>query len=327
MTLQIAILGLRQIGASIGLRLGQHPERFRRIGYDSDLLLARDARRYGALDAVRDEPHGAVEDADLVLLCLPSGEMRQAMESIAPALKAGSVVMDTAPMKSTMEAWANELLPEGCSYIGLVPVFNPAYLQGEKGSPEAAHADLFEGGLMLIGASAGVAGEALHLASDLTQALGASPLYADLTEMDGLVAATRILPRLMATALLHATANQPGWREGRKVAGRAYAEVSAPATYLDEWSDLGEALLQNSQNVVRVLDDAIAALQRLREGIARQDAQRLEDYLSWARQSRETWWMEKQGGNGESPRPLHIPSLSERIQRLLFGSLGKPPEK
>ncbi|RME88623.1 MAG: prephenate dehydrogenase [Anaerolineae bacterium] len=329
MTSHVAIIGLRQIGASIGLRLGRHPDRFRRVGYDSDPLLARDARRYGALDVVRGDPREAVRGAKLVLLCLPAGELRETMEAIAPGLEEGAVVMDTAPVKRAASTWAEELLPAGRSYLGLLPVFNPRYLYGRERSPEAAQEDLFEGGLMVIGAPPNASGEALRLASELAQVLGASPLYADLDETDGLVAATRILPRLMAAALVHATMNQPGWREGRRLAGRAYAEVTAPMAYQDELSDLREALLLNLENVTRVLDDVIVALQKLREGIAHQDGESLAAYLDRAREARATWLGDRLTPDRESegPQPPEIPSFGERLQRLLFGSLGKPRKR
>ncbi len=112
---------------------------------------------------------------------------------------------------------------------------------------EAARADLFQGGLMAIVTPATTNSAAIKLAADLTRLLGAMPLFADPLEVDGLMAATHLLPQLMAAALLNATVDQPGWREGRKFAGRAYAEATAPAVLPWDSHSLAAAALLNRE--------------------------------------------------------------------------------
>ncbi len=72
------------------------------------------------------------------------------MQLIAEDLKEGAVVMDTGPAKEIASAWAEELFPAGRYYIGLTPVLNPRYLHATESGIEAAHPDLFQGGLMAI---------------------------------------------------------------------------------------------------------------------------------------------------------------------------------
>ena len=47
----------------------------------------------------------------------------------------------------------------------------------------------------------------------------------------------------LAAALLNATIDQPGWREGRKVAGRSYAAATAPISSLSDINGLTVAAL------------------------------------------------------------------------------------
>ncbi len=82
---------------------------------------------------------------------------------------------------------------------------------------------------------------------------------------------TMILPQILAATLLNATVDQPGWREGRKVAGRAYADASGPVLHLDGSQSLKTSIVSNRENVVRVLDNAlvrapVAAKYHLRAG-------------------------------------------------------------
>ena len=153
------------------------------------------------------------------------------------------------------------------------------------------------------------------------------PLFADPLEVDGLMAATHLLPQLMAAALLNATVDQPGWREGRKVAGRAYAEATAPAVLPGDAYSLAASALLNRENTLRVLDSAIAALSAIRSDIDKQDEAALDERLKRARKGRDTWWKGRQSlewvndGAARCARCQRCRACSAR----LFG-IGKMPK-
>ena len=324
MAITITIVGLGQIGASIGLALGPHKALVYRVGHDSDIRVARQAEKKGALDRVETNLIDAARKADLVVLSVPLDQLRETLSLIAADLKEGAVVMDTGPIKEVVAGWVSELLPEGRHYVGLTPVINPAYLHDTDLGLDAARADLFQGGLIAIVAPPRASSDAIKLAADLTRLLGAEALFADPLEIDGLMAATHILPQLMAAGLLNATVDQPGWREARKVAGRAYAEASAPAVHLGNEDALLAAALLNQDNVQRVLDSAIAALQALRSDIARQDKDALRARLERARRGRDLWWKERQLGDwsNEGTPPANMPDNNKNILDRWF-SLGR----
>ena len=71
----------------------------------------------------------------------------------------------------------------------------------------------------------------------------------------------------MAAALLNATIDQPGWREGRKFAGRAYAEATAPIMPWAMSTAWQPTALLNRENACAVSDSAIAALSAIRSDI------------------------------------------------------------
>lgn len=320
---QITIIGLGQIGASIGLALGTNKDLVVRVGHDRDIRVARQAEKIGALDRVENNLPNAVRKASLVVLALPLDQIKETLSSISTELKEGAVVMDTGPIKGIVADWAEKLLPEGRYYIGLTPVINPVYLHELEVGLDVARADLFQNGLMAIVASPGANSEAIKLAADLTRLMGAAAFFIDPLEIDGLMAATHILPQLMATALLNTTVDQPGWREARKVAGRAYAEVSAPVGQLSEGDALLFAALHNRENVLRVLDGAITALRDLRTDIAGNDDEALRNRLEQARRGRELWWKDRQLGDwsNEGIAPVDLPDKKGMLDRW-FG-LGR----
>ena len=319
MTIQITIIGLGQIGTSVGLALGDHRELVRRVGHDRDFGVARRAEKMGALDKVVINLPSAVREADLVLLALPIDQIRDTLVVIREDLKEGVVVMDTGPVKEAVAAWAAEILPPERYYIGLTPVINPAYLHEVDTGVNAARPDLFRNGMVGIVAPPRTPSEAIKLAADLTRLIGATPLFADPLEMDGLMAATHILPQLMAAALLSATVDQPGWREGRKVAGRSYAEATSSIAHPSEPATLRAAALFSRENVLRVLDSLIASLQSIRNDIHTQDAKALDERLARARRGREEWLKQRTAANWleEELPPTETPTPSEWFGRLL----------
>lgn len=198
-------------------------------------------------------------------------------------------------------------------------MINPIYLHEIDSGLTAAHPDLFRDGLIGIVSPPGVPSDAIKLAADLTRLLGALPLFADPLEMDGLVAATHLLPQLLAAGLLNATVEQPGWREGRKVAGRSYAEVSAPIMYPTEPKTLTTAAMLNRENVIRVLDSVVASINAMRKDLLEEDAQSLEERLIRARRGREEWLKQRIAADwsAEETTSIDAPRASEMFGRMI----------
>jgi prephenate dehydrogenase len=216
-------------------------------------------------------------------------------------------------------------LPAERHYVGLTPVINPAYLHSTESGLKAARADLFKKGLIAIVAPPGTNSEAIKLAADLAQLLGATPLFTDQAEIEGLMASTHLLPQLLAAALLNITVDQPGWLEGRKVAGRAYAEVTSPAGQLDDAKSLQAAAFLTQANVLRLLDNMIASLHAMRNDIASHDDKSLEERLRHAQLGRETWWGQRQAGAWDIDLTAmdQMPKRGDFIGNL-FGIRRKP---
>jgi prephenate dehydrogenase len=267
----------------------------------------------------------------MVILAVPLDEMRSTLEAIAQDLKENAVVMDTGPVKVAMVSWASELLPDKRYYIGLTPVISPAYLRQIESGLEAARPDLFQRGMFAIVSPPNTSAEALQLAADLAKLLGADLLFADPVELDSLMAATHILPQLVAAALLNATVDQPGWREARKIAGQSYADATAPGAHFASAKSLGSAALLNRENVLRVLDGAIVALQALRDDIEKNDAASLETRLENAQMSQARWLKERLAANWASEGlPEGAAKSTENysiLSRLFGGGLNRKDRK
>ncbi len=328
MSIQITIIGLGQIGASIGLGLASQKQ-IVRVGQDLEPSAAKKAEKLGAVDKVIINLAKAVKDADAVILALPVDQIKDTLEFIAPELKAGAVVIDTAPVKAAVAEWAEKALPEGRYYVGMTPVINPVYLMDGDWGVDAAHADLFKNGLFAIVAPSSTSSEAIRMAAELAGLLGAEHMFADMAEMDGLMAATHLLPQLLAAGLSGMTVDQPGWLEGRKVAGRSFAKVTEPVVSSEPAAALASAAVNNRTNTIRVLDTLVARLLEMRAEIEAQDIQALEKRFTEVRNRRMNWWQERWNANwaANEQSSSNTPSSGEWLGRLVTGYHPKDRKK
>jgi len=325
MRINLTIIGLGQIGSSIGLALSKESELIYRVGYDEDARVMRQASKLGAIDKTASRLKSIIENSDIVLMALPTDRIRQMMEEFGPLMKEGAVLMDTALSKEMVATWAKELLPEGCHYVGLTPVINPDHLTKKETGIDGARADLFQNGMIAITSPLNTDSKALKLAADLTRLLGAAVLFADMLEVDSMMTATHIVPQLMAAALLNATVDQPNWRDAGRMAGRAYAEVSGPIQNLGLPGTLTANAMQNRDHVLRVLNSVIASIENLRNDIAGEDTEALTERLERARKGRNQWWQDRQPGNSQQTGYPEQEKIS--MASMLFGSLLQPSSK
>ena len=322
MSVQITIIGLGQVGSSIGLALAGQ-KNIKRVGHDKNFEAGRAAQKAGAVDEIRINLPASVQDAQVVILSLPFSEIRETLRYIAQDLQDGTVILDTAPAKATVAAWVNELIPQGRYYVGLSPAAGAEYLHGIELGVDSARADLFKNGLFLVNAPSGTPGEAMTLATDLVSLLGAQVMFTDSFEADGLLASTHLLPQLAGAALLDATVTQPGWAEARKIAARPFATAAATAIYHDEAKSLGESALVNRENTVRVLDAYIASLQKLRDHIAENDGKSVVEFLESAVKAYDRWLHErtKADWHGAHQTKAESQTFGEKLNQMFLGRL------
>jgi prephenate dehydrogenase len=329
MTVQITILGLGQIGTSIGLALSEHKDLVRRIGNDADNNIARQAEKMGAIDQVIFNLPSAVRQADLVILALPVDEIKEVLEIISQDLKEGVVIIDTSPAKEKVAEWAAELLPAERHLVGWTPTIHPNYLFENTFGIEAAHADLFKDCLIFITTPPETIAPAIKLASDLTTLVGGKPFFADVSEVDGLVAATTLLPQLTAIALTNTVVDQPGWREGRKISGSPFAMGTAPLQSIEGKKDIAQAARHNRENMVRLIDTMVASLSSIRQAIQEDDAETINNWMNHALEERSLWISQRKSNdwNRIDHPTTPLPTASEVLGRLVGIRKGKPNSK
>jgi prephenate dehydrogenase len=311
---RITIVGLGLIGGSIGLALCQTGNDYEVVGHDREHAVAGKARKLGAVGKTEWNLVSACEEADLIIVATPVMAIKETLTAIASYLKPGCLITDTASIKGPVMAWAKEILPDTVNFVGGSPIVSqegtlPTGIEG-------ARADLFQGGLYCLTPSPEAAPQAVQLATDLVQLLGASPFFLDAAEHDGLMAGVDHLPFILSAALLETAVQSPAWREMRKLAGDAFQSVTRfssgdAATYRD-------ACLTNGENIVRWIDTCLARLKELREVITAQEVEKLEEIFEEAMSVRDRWLRDKAEGRWElAEETPDLPPQQSFLRRLI----------
>ena len=256
---RIAIIGLGLLGGSIGLAVQDCLPDVRTTGYDADPASRQRAAERGLVGQVFDSAAEAVQDAQLVILCVPVGAMGAAAAELAGALAPGAVVSDVGSSKESVAKALAEALP-GVSIIPAHPVAGT-----ERSGPDAGFASLFKQRWCIITPPDGADPAQVEALSDFWEALGAKVEIMDAKHHDMVLAVTSHLPHLIAYTIVGTASDLEGVTEGEVIkysAGgfRDFTRIAAsdPTMWRDVFLTNKDAVLEMLQ---RFTED-LTALQR-----------------------------------------------------------------
>src|SRR5688572_9235607 len=156
MTVNISILGLGRVGASLGKALTARDD-LKVTGYDAEPEVAKAAQRLKALHRAEWNLINAIDAADLVVIAAPLAEHRALLQAMVPELRAGCVVASLGSLLVQPLAWAAEAFPAGSDkhFVAAHAVLNPAHLHTGDIGLEAADPQLFKDGLWALAPAPG----------------------------------------------------------------------------------------------------------------------------------------------------------------------------
>lgn len=276
----IAIIGLGLIGSSIARAVRENAPEVRLTGFDVDPDIRRRAGDLNFLDLVAEEAAQAVENADLVILCVPVGAMGTAAKAIAPGLKPGAIVSDVGSSKGAVAAVLRDVLPNAVIIPGH-PIAGT-----ENSGPEAGFATLFRGRWCILTPDGSAPTEAIERLSAFWSALGARVEIMNGHQHDLTLAVTSHLPHLIAFTIVGTARELENVTEGEVIkysAGgfRDFTRIAASNPTM--WRDI---FLSNKDAVLEILHRFLGDLSALEEAIRRDDGDALFDWFSRTRDIR-----------------------------------------
>ena len=188
---KVAIIGLGLIGSSIARGVREALPEIAVIGFDKDEQVRARAAELG-LAEIGKSAGDAVADADLVILCVPVGEMGDAALSIAGTLRAGAIVSDVGSSKTNVGADLERILPDA-RVIPAHPVAGT-----ENSGPDAGFAALFHGRWCILTPGSAADPDGLRTVRMFWEALGARVEVMEPEHHDMVLAITSHVPHLIA---------------------------------------------------------------------------------------------------------------------------------
>ena len=313
----ISIIGLGLTGTSLGLALQREETNFEIVGHDKEPEMSRRARQLGAVQRTEWNLHSAVDGCNLVVLAIPLSEVADTLGHIAADLQPGTLVLISVNAMQPAIEFADEHLSEEIRCVVLHPILN-----GVGGTP-SARADLFDGTTICLAPTLQTAPEAVQLASDFVERIGAKPLFMDPQEHDGIIAGVEYLPQLLAAALMRVSTGAPGWVEAQRLAGRQFAQSTELLSSAEQMLGTFQANREVLMMRLGQLQQELASWQLwLSQEAAGDDPDALKRALEASKNARDEWELKaefKDWSTNDAPAIDQTPP--GMMRQLFFGNL------
>ncbi len=333
---QITIIGLGTIGASLGMALEKamtaekgHREEILLCGYDRNPRIVEEALVKGAINRIARNLKEAVEEADLVLLAEPVSAIGETIHAIAPLLPADCVVTDTASSKTQVLRWAERYLPATVHFVGGHPIPLPQQEVDWSAGVKAARADLLEGGIYCLAPTVSASSEAVDLVRNLARMVGASPFFVDPLEHDGLLAGLSHAPYVLAAAMLYTISVSQAWRDLKLLADPTFRYLNQ--VLASQPNDFYQDCLSNRETLTSWLDRVISVLVEVRHRMADRDdsGEYLHGIAEKAYSAYEDWLhrRDERRKEMEATGMEHVPSAKDSFLGLILPGAARRRER
>jgi cyclohexadieny/prephenate dehydrogenase len=271
----LTIVGVGLIGGSIGLAAKSRGVAERVVGAGRQQASLDRAHAVGAIDEGSLDLAAAVHRAELAVFCTPVDRIAGQILAAAPGCAPGTLLTDAGSTKDGLVRAVEGRLPDGVSFVGSHPLAG-----SEKRGPEHADANLFQGRLTVVTATAHTDPEARDRTAAFWRALGSRVKVMDPEEHDRALAVTSHLPHLVASAL--AGVLPPELHELTATGFRDTTRVAAGDPAI--WTGI---FAQNRVAVLDALNELCHRLSRFRAALEAGDTAALDDLLAQAKKVRD----------------------------------------
>lgn len=257
--LKILIVGLGQIGASIGLGLVEKERVAEVIGYDTDPSAIRQAFMNKVITRKAKSLESELDRADLVILAAPIRAIIEMIPTVCAGINDSAAVLDVAGTKTEIFD-AVSRCGRKVNYIGGHPMAGD-----ERRGIESAEPHKFVGRpFILIPFSREVDEEWLYTIMHLLTKLRAKPIIMSAEEHDRLIARTSHLPYAVSLALMQTIVGGGGSNGATKhlIGGSLISATRVAASSPELTLDM---FMTNRGNIVSAVDEMITGLAELKE--------------------------------------------------------------
>lgn len=275
---RITIIGLGHIGSSIARAIKQLRLANELIVTDGAAAIRARAAEIGLGDRVAQNNAEAVKDSDLVIVCVPVGNLGKATAEIAPHLKAGAIVSDVGSVKGPVTREMASLLPKTVHLVPGHPVAGT-----EDSGPDSGFAELFINRWCILTPLPDADTTAVEKLATLWRTIGANVETMSPDHHDMVLAVTSHLPHLIAYTIVGTAEDMEKVTEAEVLkfsAGgfRDFTRIAASDPTM--WRDI---FLANKDAVLEMLGTFQEDLSKLTRAIRHGDGEALFDHFTRTR--------------------------------------------
>ncbi|SEV88795.1 cyclohexadieny/prephenate dehydrogenase [Cognatiyoonia koreensis] len=274
---KVALIGLGLIASSLAWGMKRGGLAGEITGYARSAE-TRDIAREIDMCTVCDSACEAVQDADLVILCVPVGAMDSVMAEIAPSLRPGATLSDVGSVKRAVISAVSPHVPDGVHFIPAHPLAGT-----EHSGPRSGFAELFDNRWCIIVPPEGADRQKVEELASFWRALGSNVDEMDADHHDLVLAVTSHTPHLIAYTMV-GVADDLGRVTDSEIikysaAGfRDFTRIAASDPTM--WRDV---FLTNKDATLEILGRFTEELFALQRAIRRGDGEHLHDYFTHTR--------------------------------------------
>ncbi len=274
---KIAIIGLGIIGGSMAYAL--HGFKSAKIsGCDINPETRRKALSKNAVDEVWETPAPAIENADLVILCVYPELITKIIAENRVHFKKGAVITDVCGVKTKLAEEIAKILPDGCDYVGGHPMAGK-----ETDGFDSAAPELFGMCGFIVTPIPSSSIHSIELVKEMAKYIGATRITESTPEEhDSVIAYTSDLMHVSASALCL----DYNTKMNRAYTAGAFRDCTRIANINPMlWSQL---FLENKDFLLDELSIFLSSLQKFKAAIENNDKEELIKLLSSVRDNKLT---------------------------------------
>lgn len=275
-------IGLGLIGGSIAKALRAAYPNMRIIAYDRDKATLKLAE---ADDVINDSfPHIGSQfgTCDIIFLCAPVSNNDENLLELKQYLSPDALLTDVGSVKTDIHEHIKAAGLEG-QFIGGHPMAG-----SERTGYLNSKALLLENAYYILTPTESVSPEKVELYRKLVLGMNAIPLILSCDQHDYITAAVSHVPHVVSASLVNLVKNSDSKEHlMRMIAAGGFKDITRiSSSSAVMWQQI---CLTNRDNIVKLLDDYIAELEKIREEVSEGNEQEIYDFFDSARVYRDTF--------------------------------------
>ena len=271
---KISIIGCGLIGSSI-LRAVEEKKLATKISVYDKSSKVIDYLKKNFSAEICSNISDVVKDSDLVVIASPLSSYKEILLSIHTSLKENVILTDTGSAKKEVNKIISNLNLKNVNWIASHPIAGTEY-----SGPEAGFASLFKNRWCIISADKEVAEDKIKSLENFWSKLGSKTKLMTFEDHDYVLSLTSHLPHAVAYSIVKTAINKEDKFKDDVIqysAGglRDFTRIAASDPLM--WKDI---FIDNSDNILKVLDNYSKNLNEIKEAIKNKDSKKLLEIFS-----------------------------------------------